>query len=338
MEKNNKFDIRHKETLTLFLREYFELFFPDLAGRIQFESAQFLDKELIALFDNLDKPDKEISDKDQNKITDALILLKIMIDGVYQWILIHWEQQGQKRKAFEQRMFHYFCGIYFKFKMLVFPIAMFTDSAKWRKPVKDKFSLSLLQYPINEFTYRLIKLKNIPAEEFEKKAAENPLASAYLPLTDYPEHERPIIKAKALNGVARVPQGPKRAVLVSLIDQSLRLNQEEDKQFRELIQNNPVFKEAKMLQSVKEVGIEEGVEIGKEIGVEIGKEMGVEIGKEMGVEIGKEIGVGIGRKEAMEETALQLLRSKWLNKKQILEITRLDKEKLDELEKSLKKQ
>ncbi|QTA81504.1 Uncharacterized protein dnl_38410 [Desulfonema limicola] len=35
MKKGNKFDIRHKETLTLFLREYFELFFPDLAHELQ---------------------------------------------------------------------------------------------------------------------------------------------------------------------------------------------------------------------------------------------------------------------------------------------------------------
>ncbi|QTA81573.1 Uncharacterized protein dnl_39110 [Desulfonema limicola] len=305
MKKGNKFDIRHKETLTLFLREYFELFFPDLAQKIDFKSSQFLDKELTALFDRTDNQDKEISDKDQSKITDALILLKIMINGDYQWILIHWEQQSQKRKDFEQRMFHYFCGIYFKFKMLVFPIAMFTDSAKWRKPVKDRFSLSLLEYSINDFTYRLIKLKNIPAEEFEKKIDENPLAAAYLPLTDYPKHERPIIKAKALNGAAKVPQGPKMAVLVSLIDQSLRLDPEEDKQFKELIQDNPMFKEAKMLQSVEEVFIEKGKDI--------------------------------GRKETMEETAIKLFRSGWLNKKQIGEITRLDKEKLDELERSLKK-
>ena len=47
----NRFDIRHKETLMLFLREYFQLFFPDLVDKINFETARFLDKELNALFD-----------------------------------------------------------------------------------------------------------------------------------------------------------------------------------------------------------------------------------------------------------------------------------------------
>ena len=50
-QTGNRFDIRHKETLTLFLREYFELFFPDLVDKIRFETARFLDKELIALFE-----------------------------------------------------------------------------------------------------------------------------------------------------------------------------------------------------------------------------------------------------------------------------------------------
>ncbi|MDM8525521.1 hypothetical protein QUF80_19300 [Desulfococcaceae bacterium HSG8] len=61
---------RMMKPLTLFLREYFELFFPDLAERTDFETAIFLDKELIALFGE----EREKNDKDQQRITDALIL------------------------------------------------------------------------------------------------------------------------------------------------------------------------------------------------------------------------------------------------------------------------
>jgi len=44
LKKANNFDIRHKEVLRLFLKEYFELFFPDLAKRMNFETAEFKDK------------------------------------------------------------------------------------------------------------------------------------------------------------------------------------------------------------------------------------------------------------------------------------------------------
>ena len=226
--KYRRFDIRHKETLMLFLKEYFELFFPDLADKIDFETARSLDKELIALFE---EPGKELNKKDQQRITDALILIEIMIDGKPEQILIYWEQQSEKEKKFEKRIFHCFCGIYFKFRKKILPIAMFTDPAKWRKPVKKKYKMSLFQHQVAEFSYFLIKLKNYKAEEFEKKAEQNPLAAAYLPLTDYPKQARPEIKAKALNRVAGLDQGPKRSVLISLIEQSIRLTDEEETRF-----------------------------------------------------------------------------------------------------------
>ncbi|MEA1968385.1 MAG: hypothetical protein U9N77_09210 [Thermodesulfobacteriota bacterium] len=161
------------------------------------------------------------------------------------------------------QFFYKFCGIYFKHKKLILPIVMFTDPAKWRKPVKDKFSLSLGQYPVNEFTYRLIKLKAFKAEEFEKKINENPLAAAYLPLTDFPKEKRPIIKAKAIKGISKIAEGRKRATLYSLIQEIIVLDSEEEKQFREIIHINPIYQEVKMLQSIEEVGMEQGMEQGR---------------------------------------------------------------------------
>ncbi|MCP4353641.1 MAG: hypothetical protein GY795_49975 [Desulfobacterales bacterium] len=258
-KKQSKFDIRHKETLTLFLREYFELFFPDIAGKIKFETAKFLDKELIALFGETKK-------KDQHRITDALILVEAEISDKKQpeLIMIHWEQESQRKNAHGERMFHYFCGIYFKFRLPVFPIAMYTDPHKWRKPVKKKFKISLFKHTVSEYNYHLIKLKDFKASEFEKKADENPLASAYLPLTDYPKKDRPVIKAKAVKGIAKkLPPGKKQSTLYSLIQESMKLNKYEEKQYRELIRTDPTYKEAKMLESIEEVGREQGILIGE---------------------------------------------------------------------------
>ncbi len=118
-QTGNRFDIRHKETLTLFLAE--------------------------------------------------------------EQILIYWEHHGDKPPEIQRRVFHCFCGVYFKFKKPVFPVVMFTDPA------------------------------------------------AYLPLTDYPKKDRPLIKAKAFKGIAAVEEGPKRSVLYSLIDHSLPLEPDEEK-------------------------------------------------------------------------------------------------------------
>lgn len=304
--KTGKFDIRHKETLKLFLREYFELFFPDLAERMLFETAIFLDKELIELFGD---EENQGNDTEQQKITDALILIGIVLDGKEEGILIHWEQESEREKDFEKRMFHYFCGIYFKHQQLVFSIAMFTDPVvEWRKPVEDKFTLSLRDYPICEFHYRLIKLKNYKAEEFEEKIGKNPLAAAYLPLTDYPKEDRPVIKAKAIRGIADVPKGRKQSTLLSLINESIKLDSEEEKTFQQLIQADPSYKEVKMLESIEEVGYERGFEEG-----------------------------GIRSWFlALEKTAANLLRLGGLTKEQIAEATGLDIARVNELEENLK--
>jgi len=168
--------------------------------------------------------------------------------------------------------------------------------SKWRKPVEKTCKIELFGYPVNEFAYQQIKLKHIPAGEFEKKAAENPLAAAYLPLTDYPKKDRPLIKAKAINGVAGVEEGPRRSVLYSLIDHSLPLEPEEEKTFRKIIQENPIFQEAKMLQSIEEVGMEKGMDI----------------------------------------TVMKLLRAQVLTKEQIADIIGLNMEEVEALEKKLK--
>jgi predicted transposase YdaD len=77
-----------------------------------------------------------------------------------------------------------------------------------------------------------------------------------------------------------------------------------------------MFQEAKMLQSIEEVGIEKGIEQGIEKGIEKGIEQGVE--------------------QEKEATAKKLLLSQWLTKEQISEITGLDREKLEKLENKLK--
>ena len=95
-------------------------------------------------------------------------------------------------------------------------------------------------------------------------------------------------------------EGPRRSALYSLIDHSLPLDPDEEKTFQDIIQENPMFQEAKMLQSIEEVGMEKGIE------------------------------------QEKESTAKKLLLTQWLTKEQILEITGLDRKKLEELEKKLK--
>jgi len=259
--KRSNYDIRHKETLRLFLREYFELFFPDLSKKMNFETAQFLDKELIGLFGG-------------HRITDALVLIEMQIEDKIEWILIHWEQQSERQKFFEERMFHCFCGIYFQYRKIVFPIAMFTDSSNWEKPIPDIYKMSLMKYPINDYHYNLIKLKSFKADEFEILANKNPLAYAYLPFTDYSKNNRPYIKAVAINGILKnFKDGQKQATLMSLVEEKIKLNDDEKKIYNKFIDyNNKKFKEVYMFNSLEDYLLHKGREEGKEEGKEEGRD------------------------------------------------------------------
>jgi hypothetical protein len=241
--KPNNFDIRHKETIRLHLKEYFELFFPELAKRMDFDTAEFKDKELIALF----------GDQDQFKYTDALILIKIKLDAGEDWILIHWEHMGYKPSVFEERMLHYFCGIYFQYRKTVLPIVMFTDPAKWIKPVSNTYKMELPDYPIVDFHYNIIKLKDYSPETLIQIDPSNPLVWAYLPLTDFPKEDRPIIKAKAESGVLKTAKNDRqKATLLSLIDQTLSLTRSENEQYLKLIEKHNDLKEVNMHESIEE--------------------------------------------------------------------------------------
>ncbi len=74
-----------------------------------------------------------------------------------------------------------------------------------------------------------------------------------------------------------------------------------------------------MLESIEEVGIEKGIEIGIEQGIEQGVEQGIEQ----------------GRFQALEETAINMLRS-GLTNEQIVQFTGLDSRTIKEIAKKLK--
>ena len=107
-----RFDVRHKEAIRLFLREFFELFYPDISPLINFDTVQFLDKELISLFED----SEVIFGQDRQTRTDMLILLSVKMGGQEEKILIPWEGQGERETGFAVRMFYYFCGGYYKYR------------------------------------------------------------------------------------------------------------------------------------------------------------------------------------------------------------------------------
>ena len=277
----SRFDLRHKDTIQLFIREFFELFFPKIAPYINFESVQFLDKEFYALFENSEGD----GDKDVQSRSDMLMMFEAKINGQKEIVLVHWEQQGEKEADFAKRMFGYFCGGYYKYKKIIFPIALFTDKFNWNARIDETFTLSFFSYLICKFRFRLIKLKDYTAEQFIQLAPGNPLVWAYLPLTRYHKRERPQIAHRAKGGVLEtVKNDKKRATLFSLIEHSLDLTPEEEIEFKKICAKDPRFEEVGMLESFKDLYIEKGYDKGIAQGIDQGLKQGIEQGMTRGAE------------------------------------------------------
>ena len=84
-----------KELLTTFFVEFLEMFFTELAGDLERESIEFLDKEIF-------------TDVTHGEKHEADIVAKAPFRGKELGFLIHVEPQARLQTEFSQRMFSYF--------------------------------------------------------------------------------------------------------------------------------------------------------------------------------------------------------------------------------------
>ncbi len=114
------YDRLFKELITLLFIEFLELFAPQIASAIDWDSIEFLDKELLS----------DLVLGDENEI-DILVKVKIAEKEVF--VLIHIEFQSKPQRRFAERRFDYFTRIRAKFSLRVYPIALFSFDAPLRQ-------------------------------------------------------------------------------------------------------------------------------------------------------------------------------------------------------------
>ena len=102
-------DQRFKEFLQTFLRDFLQLFFPDVERRLDFGNIEFLDKEVFTDF----------SDGSSRR---ADVVAKLTThDGKPELVLIHVEVQSGHEKEFPARMFEYYPLLWAATKSRSFP-------------------------------------------------------------------------------------------------------------------------------------------------------------------------------------------------------------------------
>src|SRR5579862_3079888 len=96
MEGSVPHDQLFKDLLQAFFREFMELFFPEVAARLDFSEVTFLMQEVFT-----DIPEGE-------RRTLDLIAQVMTLEGEAELILVHLEVQAERRSVFPMRMSEYY--------------------------------------------------------------------------------------------------------------------------------------------------------------------------------------------------------------------------------------
>ncbi len=137
-----------KQLIEAFFLEFMELFCPSEAELMDFGRVEFLREEIFT----------DIGTGDRRRLDlAAKVGLKT---GGERYVLVHGEYEASRKEPdFPRRMFRYYCQLFLRYDTEIVPIAVFSDDARWKKPVPDHFELAVSGSRFVRFDYHLIKLR-----------------------------------------------------------------------------------------------------------------------------------------------------------------------------------
>ncbi len=218
-----------KELLTTCFQDFIELFAPDLAARVEWDSLRFLDKEIF-------------TDVTEGERHEADLIAVARVRGEESCFLIHVENQASKQSEFAERMFHYFARLRSKHRLPIYPIVLFSYD-KPRKAEPDFFRVELAGLQVLDFRFHAIQLNRLSWRDYVKHA--NPVASALMAKMQIAPHERAKVKLECLRLLVTLKLNPARMQMIAgFVDTYLELNREEFQEFnRELAREQPAQRE-----------------------------------------------------------------------------------------------
>ncbi len=247
-----------KELPHSFFREFLELFFPELAARLEFSRVQFLDKELFTDF-----PEGSRREPD-------LVAQVTTLDGEPELILVHVEVQAQHDRHFAYRMFEYYALLRLRYKLPVFPVVLYLRPGTGGL-AEHIYTESLFGRDVLSFHYAVIGLPDLSAENYREQ--DNPLAPALSALMQPGAlgrlHQKYLSVQQAL--LSSVDEA-RKSLLINLIETYLKLSAAEEEEFARLLGQEEAQEVRRMITVYEERGIAKGIEQGREQGIVQGKQ------------------------------------------------------------------
>jgi hypothetical protein len=175
------------------------------------------------------------------------------------YFLIHLENQASNQPDFNQRMFRYFCSLYLKYNLSIYPIVIFSYDAP-NRPEKDNFTIDFPPDKIIQFNYKVVQLNRLNWRDFLKQ--KNPVAAALMAKMGVKKSETVTVKLECLRLLTTLKLNPAKMQLISaFIDTYLPLNEQEKVDFQSQLSTIELKQQEQIMElttSWKEEGLQQG--------------------------------------------------------------------------------
>ncbi len=249
-------DQRFKVLLQEFLPDFLRLFFPERAELFDLEQVEWLDKELF-----VDPPQGDVL------LLDLVARLRLRsADKEPALALIHIEVESRDAvAAMPRRMFDYYVPLRRNHDCPVLPIAVYLRVGRDGIGV-DSYTEEFGGLSVLRFQYLYVGLPALEAERYV--AGGNWLGVALAALMRVPPARKSWLRAEALRRVLLEcrENDYRRLLLQECVEAYLQLNEEEQRQFEQLLHSEPYKEIEPMMVTTFEKGIVKGLEKGFEQG------------------------------------------------------------------------
>ena len=257
-----EYDSSFKRLLKTFFRSFMELFFPQVAERIQWDAIEFLDKEEQS-------QEAEGLGETQSFHRTADIVVKVAtLDGEEELIIIHVEIEHPWRSTFPSRMFEYFALLRLSHRLPIFPIAIFPERRV--KPFEvESYREAPFGYETLIYNYFHIGLPGLSVNDYWDE--KNPVSWAFSAFMDKGVRDKVHLMGKCFRRVYEsLYNDDEKILLLDFIRTYYQLTADEDEAFRNLLRQK-IYQEVsemeltyygKWAREVTEQGLQQGMQQG----------------------------------------------------------------------------
>ncbi len=262
-------DQRFKVLLQEFLPDFLRLFFPERAELFDLEQVEWLDKELF-----VDPPQGDVL------LLDLVARLRLRsAEGEAALALVHIEVESRDAVAlFRRRMFDYYVPLRRNHDCPVLPIAVYLRVGRDGIGV-DSYTEDFGGLTVLHFQYLYVGLPALEAERYVSGA--NWLGVALAALMRVAPARKVWLRAEALRRVLLEcrENDYRRFLLQECVEAYMKLDDEEQREFEQMLHTEPYKEIEPMMVTTFEKGIAKGLEQGRQLGLELGRQEGRQEGR-----------------------------------------------------------